>query len=85
MTSPFRPLHDLAVDMPRPWITAAQLPTAAWTTLRVAHIPTSLYDEKCFFLSKGQKNQRLFSAHWPDSRPLSVPIIRPPGNPSGNP
>ena len=37
-----------AVDMPRRWITAPQLPTAAWTTLCVAHIPTALRLQKLF-------------------------------------
>jgi hypothetical protein len=41
--------------MARPWITAAQLPTAAWTTLQVAHIPTAATSEQTFSLCRGEK------------------------------
>jgi hypothetical protein len=29
------------VDLPRPWIPVSHVPTAAWTTLRVAHNSTT--------------------------------------------
>jgi hypothetical protein len=41
--------------LPRPWITASQLPTAAWTTLRVAHKLHSLDDDYNFSPFKGRE------------------------------
>jgi hypothetical protein len=52
------------LEMPRPWITAAQFPTAAWTTLQVAHIPTASTSAKTFFsLERGEETQHTKLRH----------------------